>query len=175
MSMPPTHLERVMHRVRGRSGQPVGPQPSQADLALIELLADHVANEAEALHAWDELATEAPEPHVRYIAQLIVEDERLHHELLSEMLERARSDAQWQTTEPEIPWVRAPKDRRPLLLAIENLLRVEHSDLRRLRALKRGLRPQRRTSLLWALADVLEADTRKHLRLLKFLRRTAKA
>lgn len=175
MSIPPTDLESVMQGVRSRSGHPVGPQPSAADRALIALLADHVANEAEALQAWDELAARSPEPHVRFVAGLIVEDERVHHELLAEMLERVRSDAQWQTTEPAIPWVRAPKDRQTLFLAIENLLRVERSDLRRVRALRRGLRAQRRTSLLWALADLLGSDTRKHLRLLKFLRRAARA
>ena len=174
MSISPSDLESVMQRVRSRSGHPVGPQPSDADRALITLLGDHVANEAAVLHAWDELAARAPEPHVRYIAGLIVEDERVHHALLAEMLERVRSDAQWQTTEPGIPWVRAPKDRQALLFAIENLERVERSDLRRVRALRRRLRAQRRTSLLWALADLLESDTRKHLRLLKFLRRAAR-
>lgn len=175
MSMPPSQLEHIMNTMRNRSGHPIGPRPSEADEALIELLADHVANEDEALHAWTALAAESPEPHVRYVAALIVEDERVHHLLLSEMLGRVRADAEWQTTEPDVPWIRTPKDRRALLGAIDRLLRVERSDLRRLRILRRRLRTQRHTSLLWALADLLEADTRKHVRLLKFLRRTAKA
>lgn len=175
MSIPQSHLESVVKTLRGRSGHPVGPRPSQADEDLMKLLADHVTNEDEALEAWTMLAAEAPEPHVRYIAALIVEDERAHHLLLSEMLDRVRADIDWQTTEPAVPWIRTPKDRGALIGAIDRLLRIERSDLRRLRILRRQLRAQRPTSLLRALADVLEADTRKHVRLLRFLRHTARA
>lgn len=175
MGVPPTDLEGVMHHARSRSHHVIGPLPTETEQALINALAAHTAGEAEALRAWGELAADAPEPHVRYIAQIVLEDEHDHHELLTAMLERARSDAQWRTTEPGIPWVRTPSDRTALLRATDNLMRAERSDLRKLRSLRRHLRPQRNTSLLWALAEMLESDTRKHLRLLRFLRRTAKA
>lgn len=173
MSIPPAPMERTVRGVRARSETPAGPQPSWLDQAMIEALESHIAHEEAALRTYGELATDSADAHVRYIAQMILEDETRHHRLLTDMLDRVRSDAAW-TTEPNIPWLRTPRDRRALLDTCRGLLREERRDLAATRALKRRLRPQRDTSLLWIMVEILELDTRKHIRILEFLRRSAR-
>lgn len=63
-----------------------------------------------------------------------------------------------------VPHARPVRDRRALLEATQRLRDLERDDLRRARRLRRRLRRQRHdTSLLGILAELLEADTRKHL------------
>lgn len=125
------------------------------------------------LCTYGELAATSPDDYVRYLAHVILDDELHHHELLTEMLVRLRSDANCLRAEPGIPFVRTPTDHEALRDATALLMRAEREDLRMVHALKRQLHPQRKTSLLWIMAELLELDTRKHLRLLTFLRRTA--
>ena len=174
MSVPRTHLEALLERIRTRVDRPSGPPLAQSERAIVEQLETHAEHEADALRAYEELAATSPDEHVRYLAHLILDDEVYHHQLLAEMLDRVRSDAGWMTTDPSIPWVRTPRDRRALMDTTAHLIREERADLRLTRSLKRHLRAQRRTSLLWMMAEVLELDTRKHIRILEFLRRTAR-
>jgi len=92
-----------MERLRRRSSRPVGPQPSKFERELLELLESHAAHETEALHAYGDLAGRSPDEHVRYVAGLLLEDERRHHQLLAEMVNRVRSDAEWRPVEPSVP------------------------------------------------------------------------
>jgi hypothetical protein len=174
MSVPPTHLEAFLDRVRAQTTCPVGPPPTQSERAIIAQLEGHVEHEKEALEAYEQLAATSPDEHVRYLAHMVLDDEAHHHRVLAEMLNRVRSDAEWRPVEPSVPRVRTSQDSRALLDVTARLLKTEREDLRQVRALKRRLRPQRRTSLLWLMADVLELDTRKHLRILEFLRHTAR-
>ena len=174
MSVPHTHLEALLDRIRNRTERPSAPPLAHSERAIVEHLETHAEHEAQALRAYEDLAVASPDEHVRYLAHLILDDEVYHHQLLAEMLGRVRSDAAWMTTDPSIPWVRTPRDRRALMDATARLLREERADLRLTRSLKRQLRSQRKTSLLWVIADVLEADTHKHIRMLEFLRRSAR-
>ena len=174
MSVPHTHLETLLARIRARVDQTSGPPLAQSEREVVEQLEAHAEHEAEVLRAYEDLAATSPDEHVRYLAHLILDDEVYHHQLLAEMLHRVRSDAGWMPTDPNIPWVRTPRDRRALLDTTAGLLREERADLRLTRRLKRRLRPQRHTSLLWVMADVLELDTRKHIRILEFLRRSTR-
>jgi hypothetical protein len=71
-----TPLEALMERLRGQSSRPVGPQPSMSERELLELLESHADHETEALHAYEELAGGSPDEHVRYVAGLLLADER---------------------------------------------------------------------------------------------------
>lgn len=173
MSAPRTQLEALMERARSRDAGPRRPPPAEPERALIEHLETHAEHEAEVLRTYRELTATSSDDYVRYLARVILDDELHHHELLTEMLDRVRSDANCLHTEPSIPFVRTSTDSEALRAATTLLMRAEREDLRMVRALKRRLRPQRKTSLLWIMAEVLELDTRKHLRLLAFLRRTA--
>lgn len=142
------------------------------DRLVADHLRRHLALEADALDDYESLC-DSEDAHVRYAARLLLDDEQRHHALLVSMLERVDADAAWNP-EPSIPWLRTPRDRRALSDAVSHLLRLERADLRAVRSLRRRLRAQRDTSLLWPLTDVLELDTRKHIRILKFLRRSSR-
>ena len=141
---------------------------------LLELLESHADSESETLHAYEELAGKFPDEHVRYVAGLLLEDERRHHQLLTEMVNRVRGDAEWRPVEPSVPYLGVSHDRSGLLDVTAQLMDIERDDLRRIRRLKRRLRRQRYHSLLSLGADILEFDTRKHLHILAFLRAAAR-
>jgi rubrerythrin len=169
-----TPLETLMERLRGQSSRPVGPQPSMSERELLELLESHADHETEALHAYEELAGGSPDEHVRYVAGLLLADERRHHELLAEMVNRLRGDVEWRPVKPSVPYLGVSHDRSGLLDVTAQLMDIERDDLRRIRVLKRRLRRQRYHSLLSLVADILEFDTRKHLHILAFLRAAAR-
>ena len=168
-----TPMEALMERLRGQSSRPVGPQPSTSERELLELLESHADHETEALHAYEELAGGSRDEHVRYVAGLLLADERRHHELLAEMVNRVRGDVEWRPVEPSVPYLGVSHDRSGLLDVTAQLMDIERDDLRRIRVAKRRLRRQRYHSLLSLVADILEFDTRKHLHILAFLRAAA--
>src|SRR5450759_4393990 len=163
-----------MERLRARSARPVGPQRSMSAPELLARLESHAERETEALHAYEELAGGSPDEHVRYVAALLLDDEHRHHQLLAEMANRVRGDAEWRPLEPSVPYLGVSHDRAGLLDITAQLMDTERDDLRRVRVLKRHLRRQRYHSLLSLGADILEFDTRKHLHMLAFLRAVAR-
>ena len=171
--MPGSSLEAIVERARAGAPGGGGPAPTEDERALLDALESHVASESETLGAYRELAERSADEHVRYVARLILDDERRHHTILDEMLNRVRADAEWRDVGDAVPYVRPAHDQDALREATTRLIESERDDLRRLRALKRRLRHRRERSMLWLMADMLESDTRKHLRMLKFLRRSA--
>lgn len=169
-----TPLEALLERLRGQSVRPVGPSPSKSERELLELLELHADGEIDALRAYEALAGGSPDEHVRYVASLLLEDERHHHQLLAEMVNRVRGDAEWRPVEPSVPYLGVSHDRAGLLDMTAHLMDTERDDLRRIRVLKRRLRRHHSDSLLSLVTDILEFDTRKHLHILAFLRSTAR-
>jgi hypothetical protein len=143
------------------------------DDAIIRHLDRHLAEEAEVMAAYRELATSS-DPPVQYVAQLILEDEERHHRLLTELVNQFRSSTTLTESGPQVPWRTRPTDRDGLARAVRRLRRFERRDLRQLRRLSRGLRPIRNHSLDNVVVATLIVDTRKHLRLLRELQRLAR-
>jgi hypothetical protein len=157
--------EAWAHRDEPRRPSPVG----QFDATLIAHLQRHLADEAVVLEEYRRLAGSDDEA-VRYIAQLILEDEERHHRVLTEMLNQVRSSVWLVEQQPRVPWARA-RDVAALRKSVRRLRAFERHDLRRLRALKRRLAFLRRDSLDGVLVSALMLDTRKHL---LYLRRLAR-
>jgi len=136
---------------------------------LVDLVVRHGAEEGEVLAAYEEAAG-AADPGVRYLIDLILEDERRHHALLAEL---ANSMA-WGTTpdsvERSTPGLPGGIDGE-LLRLTRRLLKAERADGRSLRRIRRRLRPFADTTL-WALViDMMILDTKKHATILRFLER----
>jgi rubrerythrin len=155
------------------SGTLPRPLGSAIEEALLEHVANHITNEQAALVGYARLAEQSPDEYVRYLASLILEDERRHHKLLLEMRNRVESDVTWRETAPQTPRVTVPSDREQLAEQIEAFLDVEEADAEELRRLRRKMRPLRETSLLSLMVEIMELDTQKHLRILEFIRRSA--
>ena len=160
-----------MLRMKAVSSESSGPPISSFDAMILEHLTEHLAGEAEVLDEYRQLAT-SPDPPVRYLAQLILEDEERHHRVLSELANQFRSDTSLEAT-PHVPWLTKSTDRHGLARSVRRLRKFERRDLRQLRKLARQLRPIRDNSLDPVIVATLEMDTRKHLRYLRELKRIA--
>jgi hypothetical protein len=150
-----------------RSGSRLG----QLDEQLLAFVTAHVTSEAELLATYQTTADEAPDEHVRYLLRLIISDEQRHHQLLGEMASYLRAGVDGTDVRPRIPWLTRPKHPAALRATTKLLIQAERRDRRELRRYRRQLRPLRHTSLLGVLVDSMLLDTKKHLLLLRAVRR----
>ncbi len=147
---------------------------SAFDAAVLRQLTDHLGSEAEILDEYRLLAA-SPDPAVRYVAQLILEDEERHHRVLSELANKFRASVEFVDPADRVPWITPSGERAALGRSLRRLRNFERRDLRQLRKLARRLRPLRRYSLDGVLVTTLQMDTRKHLRYLRELQRLTRA
>jgi rubrerythrin len=136
---------------------------------LIDLFETHLKTEASVLESYEGLAKASDDEYIGYLVGLIVDDERRHHALFSQMLNTIRSEVEWRDVKPNVPSLRfTPNSRRAELIEHTNrLLEIERDDARALRVLKRELKPVAKTSLLSLLVEMMEADTAKHVGILE--------
>ncbi len=142
---------------------------SEVDRALIEHLEAHVESEQEVIDLYGALADDG-HPYVSFLASLIGEDEARHHRLFNEWIETIKAMAELREAPDGIPHVDFHPVAPETIEMVDRLLRFEHEDLAATRSLRHEIRDVR-TSTLWGiLVDVLIADTKKHIKVLKFLR-----
>jgi hypothetical protein len=144
------------------------------DEKLLAHFDEHVNGERKLLEEYARFREERPE-HVRYLVDLILSDEDRHHRIFQELANRVRSDIDFRDYDPKVPYLKKnPSDRAALLEATERLLAFEHEDQQALHRLHKELRPVKDTTLFSLLVELTELDTKKHIAILKFLRRAAK-
>jgi hypothetical protein len=102
------------------------------------------------------------------LVELIIEDEERHHALMARLAQEAREaeEADGNTVVPQF----SPGDVDRLLEPTERFLDAERDDRRRLRALASALKPLRDTNVWPLVIELMELDTRKHIRILEYLR-----
>ncbi len=136
--------------------------------ALVDVIARHGSEEGRLLATYEKLVDTSSDEGVRYLAGLILEDERRHHRLLAEV---ANAMA-WGST------AGSPDDSTPdlpraltgeLLEQTRRLRKAERADYRELRRIRRRLRPFSRTTLWSLVIDLMLLDTKKHATILRFL------
>jgi hypothetical protein len=133
----------------------------------------HVTGELELLEGYLSIRDSGPE-HVRYLIDMILTDEARHHQTFTELVNRLRSDIDFRDYEPKVPYVRRdPAGAQDLLEATDRFLAFEHADAKSLRQLRKELHPLRETTLFGLLVELMELDTKKHVAILEFIRRTA--
>jgi rubrerythrin len=139
-----------------------------ATKALLRTLRSHDANEGALLEAYRAVAEGDPDPGVRYLAQLIIDDEERHHALLEEMASQVESWANG-VGGPGTPPL-SPRVDRALLETTRQLIAREREDAKELRRLRRDLHQVAKTSLLPLLVELMLHDTAKHIEILHFVR-----
>lgn len=137
-------------------------------------LSSHVDNELEVLEAYERLASTTQSEAFRYLAKLILDDERRHHEFLSQLADTVRISAELTREPSPIPSIDFGADREAILSATDKFLAVEKADNRELRRLSKELRDVRDTTLWVLVLDLIRADNEKHRRILRFIRDRAK-
>jgi rubrerythrin len=146
---------------------------SPSDESLLRHFSEHAAGERELLEAYAEFRDSGPE-HVRYLVNLILDDEARHHRMFDELVNRLRSDIDWTDYGPQVPYLeKTLADRESLVAATRRLLDFEHEDDKALERLRKELRPVRDTTLFSLLVELMQFDTKKHVAILRFIQRSA--
>jgi hypothetical protein len=141
--------------------------------ALLAHLDRHVASEEAVLDSYVQFARSGPE-FVRYLVNLIAEDEERHHRILREMVNRVVGEMEFRTKGPSIPSTDFQgTDRERLVEETARFLALERDDLASLKQLTKSLRRQRLRGLIPVLVEFMELDTKKHIALLEFIGQSA--
>lgn len=137
-------------------------------------LSSHVAQERDTLQAYERLAQSTDSEAFKYLAGLILDDERRHHLLLAELAETIRTSAELSRTPTPIPHLDFRGDREAILELTESFLRVEEQDNRDLERLARDLKDVRNTTMWELVLRLIQDDNAKHRRILTFIRDQAR-
>lgn len=136
--------------------------------ALIRSLQHHMDSEREALTQYGRLAESSPDDHVRFLMRVILEDEVRHHGFFADMINNLRAEMD-QSDGAGLPTMRRAEDREALRAQTEALLKLEREDIKELQQLRKEIGKVADTSWWKVLIDAMEADNRKHIRLLEFI------
>lgn len=150
-----------------------GPSPWERDL--YAHLSSHVQGERGLLEEYKAAADASPSKALRYLVNLLIEDEIRHHRLFNELAQSLKSESLHSGEEPVVPYFdldRSP-DRAAVIELTDQLLEREQQDSSELKRLRRELRDVKDTSLWGLLVDLMARDTEKHIAILRFARKHA--
>jgi hypothetical protein len=157
-----------------RSRKIVGTREWEQDI--YQHVATHGATEGEILAEYKELADdEEISPAFSYLAHLILEDEVRHHRIFDDLAETMRRMSTDSPAGSPIPSLRGfHADRFRIQRVTERLLTVERDDERELKDLAKRLKEFDHTTLWGLLIELMLDDTKKHIKILKFIRDRSK-
>ncbi len=92
---------------------------------LFDVLLVHERDEEEVISAYEVFAEEAPSDAVRYLVRLILDDEKRHHRVLSELANAIRADATFEQRGVRIPYLDVHRRDDSLLEETERFLALE--------------------------------------------------
>jgi hypothetical protein len=115
------------------------------------------------LESYAQLAEKTEDEGTRFLLDLILADERRHHDIFEKLAAAARRGAGSTIPPPQ------SQDQADLLAASRRLLSIERDDARRLHRLRRELNPVAGDTMWRLLVDIMEVDTTKHIRLLEYV------
>lgn len=142
---------------------------------LYDHLSAHVASELDVLRGYQRLAEESSSPAVRYLAEMILGDERRHHELLGELAQTVRVTAELTGEPTPIPELgNLGPEREQILAATERYLAFEKQDQKELDRLAKEMRDVEDTTLWVLLLRIMRHDNEKHRMILQFMHDAAK-
>jgi hypothetical protein len=146
------------------------------ELDIYRHVADHGQTEGEILQEYQQLADEQDVPPAfAYLARIILDDEVRHHRIFDDLAENMRRMVEESADEGPIPSLRGfHTDRMRILRLTEQLLAVERADERELKDLAKRVRDFDKVTLWGLLLELMIDDTRKHIKILKFIRDRAK-
>jgi hypothetical protein len=133
------------------------------------LLVDHIAKESEVLGRYDELMAGAA-PHVRFLLELVAEDEARHHAVFEQWAETFKGFATLDAPPDDgVPNLVPEADAARLVDTLEELLALERDDAGQLKDLEKRFKDFRHTTMWPLLAELMALDTKKHIQILEFL------
>lgn len=143
--------------------------------AVYDHLVAHGRGEGAILAGYQELAESTSVPAFAYLARLILEDERRHHQLLSDLAESIRATAEGSLGPTPIPGLGDfQPDAERIIAQTERFIEMEEHDSRELEHLARDLRGVRETTAWELVVRLMQDDNNKHRRILAFIRDVAR-
>lgn len=136
---------------------------------LAHYLQHHMDTEREALRSYAHLAEETQSDQVRFLINMILDDEVRHHRIFQDMVNWIRAEhAQRDDIESRIgDTVTVGEEREHLIELTDQLLELEREDAEELKELEKMVTEVADTAWWSALVDAMRFDTRKHIMLLE--------
>ena len=146
------------------------------ELDIYQHVASHGKTEGEILDEYQRLADdEEIPPAFAYLARIILEDEVRHHRIFDDLAENMRQMVEESVDRSPLPSLRGfHTDRVRIQRMTEQLLQVERSDERELKDLAKRLKDFDKVTLWGLLIELMLDDTRKHIKILKFIQDRSK-
>ena len=136
-----------------------------------DALVAHERDEQGVISAYESFAESTESAVVRFLIELIVEDERRHHEVLEQLANTIRAQSTLEDASPRVPYLDVHRGRdRALLQATKRFLEVERDDRAHLRVLAKTVGACGGEVDAFVV-DLLRMDTERHIRILKFIER----
>ena len=139
---------------------------------IYDYVCGHVVTEGAMLNEYQRLAEEpSGSAAFRYLAGLILADERRHHQLFNDLADSIRQMAELRRDDEPIPSLHGLKaDRERIMATTKQLIESERADARELKLLAKKLKDVRDTTLWGLLVELMQDDTSKHIKILQFIR-----
>ncbi|MGQ0848575.1 MAG: hypothetical protein ACT4OP_05570 [Actinomycetota bacterium] len=145
---------------------------------LAHYLQEHMDTEREALRTYAHLAEETRSDRVRFLIQMIIDDEVRHHRLFQDMVNWVRAEySQRDDIETRMGLgggTDIGEEREHLLELTEELLVMERDDEKDLKELDKIVGEVADTAWWSALFESMRLDTRKHAMLLETVKELAR-
>lgn len=136
----------------------------------------HVESEMDVIRSYERLAEQTDTPAFAYLARMILEDERRHHQLLNDLAETIKVSAQLSGKPTPIPDLEMwGADREQILAETKRYLELEKEDNKELARLAKELRDVKDTTIWEFVIRLIQRDNDKHQSILKFIRDRARA
>lgn len=143
---------------------------SVGDRDLVAILERHGVEEGAVLARYERLGAQANSEAVRYLVNLIMDDERRHHRVMVEIANAvAWANVKGAADVDTVPDLNATRESAELLAATGELIAVEKQDARELKRLRREFKDYADTTLWGLLIDTMLLDTEKHRVILEFI------
>ena len=143
---------------------------SVSEQQLYDHLIEHVDSEREILQDYERLAEGTESPAFAYLARLILDDERRHHQLLRDLAETVRTTSMLTGEPSPIPDLGVFRaDRDKILAETERFLAAEERDNRDLQRLAKEMSDVGNTTVWQLIIRLIQQDNEKHRTILRFM------
>jgi hypothetical protein len=137
---------------------------------ILRQLVHHREMESAILESYREIAGRSSSGEaVRFLVQMLLEDEQRHHQLFDKMANGMRSILWEIPVEPRLPPMQTRADPE-LLEETKRLLAFEKQDAKELRALRKDLRGSGTSSVDPLMVELMLHDTAKHIAILEYIK-----
>jgi rubrerythrin len=142
---------------------------------MLGFLREHVTRESALLEEYAFAAEYIESRALRYLMRILLDDEQRHHRWFHELASSLTMSASSSAGDPHVPDLDFRGfDQTAVQTLVQRMVDNEKDDARELKQLRRQLRDFEDTTLWALLVQLMELDTEKHLRILRFVQQHSK-